>query len=115
MLTHKSMSEELARIEGPQSVLENIAKLKENSSSLTVAPQTNHKGKGASKKKASNGADYQGMIRNYWVEYWDKKQKRWICVDPLRATVDEPNALEENASKPIVYVLAIDNGKGVVT
>ncbi|PIO60527.1 hypothetical protein TELCIR_17975, partial [Teladorsagia circumcincta] len=94
-------------------VLENIAKLKEKYSSLCVTVQMNHKGKGASKKKASTGTDSQIMIRDYWVEYWDRKQKRWICVDPLRATVDEPSTLEENFTKPVTYVLAIDNEGGV--
>ncbi|PIO55044.1 hypothetical protein TELCIR_23575, partial [Teladorsagia circumcincta] len=96
-------------------VLDNIAKLKENYSSLCATAQMNHKGKGASKKKASSGTDSQIMVRDYWVEYWDRKQKRWICVDPLRATVDEPNAVEENVTKPVTYVLAIDNGELTLT
>ncbi|XGW29855.1 hypothetical protein V3C99_009140 [Haemonchus contortus] len=95
-----------------EGVLESIAKMKDSSSPSIVA-EANQKGKGATKKKNSSGADHQRMTRNYWVEFWDKKQKRWICVDPLRAAVDEPNAIEENATKPIVYVLAVDNEGGV--
>ncbi|VDO67270.1 unnamed protein product [Haemonchus placei] len=92
---------------------ENIEKMRKGFSSPSIVAEADQKSKGASKKKNSSGADYQKMTRNYWVEFWDKKQKRWICVDPLRAAVDEPNAIEENATKPIVYVLAIDNEGGV--
>ncbi|KHJ87308.1 DNA repair protein Rad4 [Oesophagostomum dentatum] len=73
------------------------------------------KTKEAKKKSSTSTAasDYRGMIRNYWVEYWDVKQKRWICVDPLRGSVDDPNSIEENLTKPITYVFAIDNEGGV--
>ncbi|KAK5973633.1 hypothetical protein GCK32_017055 [Trichostrongylus colubriformis] len=89
-----------------ESVLKWIAKMRDGSSSSSVTSQTNKKGKGTSKKNSTSGSD-----RNYWIEYWDKKQKRWICVDPFRATVDEPSTVVENVTKPMVYVLAIDAGK----
>ncbi|XGW29854.1 hypothetical protein V3C99_009139 [Haemonchus contortus] len=95
-----------------KAVLKQIAMMKKRSESASATAPKKPKSKEGSKKK-STGADYRGMIRNYWVEYWDKKQNRWICVDPLRGAVDEPNSVEENMTKPVVYVFAIDSEGGV--
>ncbi|KAK6060035.1 DNA repair protein Rad4 [Cooperia oncophora] len=102
-------------------VLKDVAKMKANSDvtkmnvssgSSADSSKEKTKSKGTPKKK-TDGADHKGKIRNYWVEYWDRKQNKWICVDPLRVTVDDPNSIEENLSKPVVYVLAIDSEGGV--
>ncbi|VDL76035.1 unnamed protein product [Nippostrongylus brasiliensis] len=99
------------------SVLKDIEKMKKTATPPATAEPSNPKGKGDLKKRKSStgGSDtnYKGVVRNYWVEYWDRKQKRWICVDPLRSSVDDPNSIEENLSKPVVYVLAIDSEGGV--
>lgn len=52
--------------------------------------------------------------RNYWVEYWCTKYKKWITMDPLKRTVDQPLTMEENAREPLTYVFAIDNKRGIV-
>ncbi|WKY03883.1 hypothetical protein Q1695_005109 [Nippostrongylus brasiliensis] len=100
-----------------ESVLKDIEKMKKTATPPATAEPSNPKGKGDLKKRKSStgGSDtnYKGVVRNYWVEYWDRKQKRWICVDPLRSSVDDPNSIEENLSKPVVYVLAIDSEGGV--
>ncbi|PIO56886.1 DNA repair protein Rad4, partial [Teladorsagia circumcincta] len=105
------------------SVLKDVAKMRANpapaSSTNASTPATKKqktkdtKDKGSKKKKSSGVGDHRGAIRNYWVEYWDRKQNKWICVDPLLASVDDPNSLEENMTKPVIYVLAIDNEGGV--
>uniref|UniRef100_A0A1I7TQF6 Rad4 domain-containing protein n=1 Tax=Caenorhabditis tropicalis TaxID=1561998 RepID=A0A1I7TQF6_9PELO len=41
------------------------------------------------------------------------REKRWICIDPLHKTVDEPLTIHENAAHPISYVFAIDNRQGI--
>ncbi|KAK6027684.1 DNA repair protein Rad4 [Ostertagia ostertagi] len=101
------------------SVLKEVAKMRKESSvpassaTASTSSKKKPKAKESSKKKGSAAGDHRGMIRNYWVEYWDKKQNKWICVDPLLASVDDPNSFEENMTKPVVYVLAIDNEGGV--
>ncbi|EYB82400.1 hypothetical protein Y032_0360g3433, partial [Ancylostoma ceylanicum] len=98
-----------------QSVIKQLKKMKEGcgTSPSESAPSEKQKNKESTKRKNQAASDYRGMVRNYWVEYWERKQKRWICVDPLRATVDEPNSIEENVTKPVIYVFAIDNEGGV--
>ncbi|KAL3993549.1 Rad4 transglutaminase-like domain family protein [Acanthocheilonema viteae] len=51
--------------------------------------------------------------RNYWVEYWDHNNSRWICMDPWCGTVDMPESLEVNATVPMHYVISIDNNMGM--
>ncbi|EGT56146.1 hypothetical protein CAEBREN_14504 [Caenorhabditis brenneri] len=51
--------------------------------------------------------------RNYWVEYWQPREKRWICIDPLHRTVDEPLTIHKDSANPISYVFAIDNKQGI--
>ncbi|MFH4975422.1 hypothetical protein AB6A40_002131 [Gnathostoma spinigerum] len=53
------------------------------------------------------------QIRNYWVEYWDLSDERWICLDPLTKAVDDPTVFEANVEGTMDYVLAIDNEFGI--
>ncbi|VDK69697.1 unnamed protein product [Litomosoides sigmodontis] len=61
----------------------------------------------STKKRKTNSG------RNYWVEYWDCNNTRWICMDPWCGTVDLPESLEENATAPMHYVISIDNYMGM--
>ncbi|CAD6193552.1 unnamed protein product [Caenorhabditis auriculariae] len=74
-------------------------------------------GEESKKKKGKNSkakpSPSKTVERNYWVEYWCTKQKRWICMDPLEGTVDEPLEMAKKASSPMTYVFAIDNKRGI--
>ncbi|CAI4224475.1 unnamed protein product [Auanema sp. JU1783] len=52
-------------------------------------------------------------IQDYWVEVWESKLNRWICVNPTTSVIDEPNGIEALIREPISYVFAIDNHRGV--
>ncbi|KAJ1351302.1 hypothetical protein KIN20_007288 [Parelaphostrongylus tenuis] len=98
-----------------ESITSKIAKMKKSSTS-TLTPKKMKKGgrrKTVSKNKGTTVNEYHGAVRNYWVEYWDTKERRWICVDPLSVTVGDPTLIEENITKPVLYILAIDNEGGV--
>ncbi|VDK19133.1 unnamed protein product [Anisakis simplex] len=47
--------------------------------------------------------------RNYWVEYWDEISEEWICIDPMKGTIDMAELIESDATSPMHYVIAIDN------
>ncbi|VDM71003.1 unnamed protein product, partial [Strongylus vulgaris] len=115
---------EIKKMQGPSTVTEDASKKMKKSSkkpkniaaSSSQSISEKAKTEEVTKKGKSSGSktnEHKGMIRNYWIEYWDRKQKRWICVDPLRASVDEPNSIEENLTKPVSYVFAIDSEGGV--
>jgi xeroderma pigmentosum group C-complementing protein len=56
-------------------------------------------------------------ITNFcWAEVFDKKNCRWIHVDPLRKLVDCPNQVEVALLKgsPVIYVISIDENKHVI-
>uniref|UniRef100_A0A0N4UW95 Rad4 domain-containing protein n=1 Tax=Enterobius vermicularis TaxID=51028 RepID=A0A0N4UW95_ENTVE len=53
------------------------------------------------------------LERNYWIEFWNAETKRWICIDPWLGTVDDPDSIEDGASRPVYYVLAVDNVLGL--
>ncbi|KAJ1351304.1 hypothetical protein KIN20_007290 [Parelaphostrongylus tenuis] len=98
-----------------ENITNELAKMRESSVSPFVSNQMKQGGSGKTKSRKKNTTvnEHSGMVRNYWIEYWDKKQKKWICVDPLSATVDDPNVIEENITKPVMYIFAIDNEGGV--
>lgn len=67
--------------------------------------------------------DSNGQIeQNYWNEYFDESQRRWICtflthynsnqiilgVDMLSNSVDLPELIENKAKDLIIYVFCID-------
>ncbi|KAH7729559.1 DNA repair protein Rad4 containing protein [Aphelenchoides avenae] len=50
-------------------------------------------------------------VRNYWIEYYDDSDERWISVDPAFGKVDQPEDIEKDAVKPMTYVIGVDNGE----
>ncbi|KAK6747092.1 hypothetical protein RB195_000370 [Necator americanus] len=96
-----------------EDVINSIKNGKDAKLSHSQPKSRKQKCKEQSRKDSSGHSGYLGSVRDYWIEYWDKKQKRWICVDPLHGTVDEPNSIEDNLTKPVTYVFAIDNEGGV--
>jgi hypothetical protein len=64
-------------------------------------------------------------VRNSWVEYWNEEDEQWIgllsctnstiglfsAIDPLHAVVDQSKQIEADVSKPMHYVLAVENGQ----
>ncbi|EJW80776.1 DNA repair protein Rad4 containing protein [Wuchereria bancrofti] len=69
--------------------------------------------KSNSEHVASTNKNKMDSRRNYWVEYWDHNNARWICMDPWCGTVDMPESLEANATVPMHYVVCIDNNMGM--
>ncbi|VDO32528.1 unnamed protein product [Onchocerca flexuosa] len=47
--------------------------------------------------------------RNYWVEFWDKNSRHWICLDPWTGSTNKPETVETDVTSPMHYVLCIDN------
>ena len=100
---------------------EEIEKFRELSRSRSTTPKDSE-GKGdtvdapdapstSETKKSSKKPAKKVEERNYWVEYWQPFEKRWICIDPLHKTVDEPLTIHKDATTPISYVFAVDNSE----
>ncbi|KAE9419008.1 hypothetical protein Angca_005134, partial [Angiostrongylus cantonensis] len=98
-----------------QNTMDELAKMRNLSTSTITSKQVKlaSTGKTVSRKKSTPVNERDGMVRNYWVEYWDNRQTKWICVDPLSGTVADPNVIEENLTTPVLYIFAIDNEGGV--
>ncbi|KAM5147739.1 DNA repair protein complementing XP-C cells [Mantella aurantiaca] len=45
-----------------------------------------------------------------WLEVYLEKEERWVCVDGVGGAVNKPSACFRAASKPVTYVVGIDNG-----
>ncbi|EJD74033.1 DNA repair protein Rad4 containing protein [Loa loa] len=90
-------------------------------SSVKMNEETKRSNVKRSKRDSRNNFDHPTFInkrktdseRNYWVEYWDHINARWICIDPWCGTVDMPESLEANATVPMHYVVCIDNNMGM--
>uniref|UniRef100_A0A0K0DER0 Rad4 domain-containing protein n=1 Tax=Angiostrongylus cantonensis TaxID=6313 RepID=A0A0K0DER0_ANGCA len=98
-----------------ENTMDELAKMRNLSTSTITSKQVKlaSTGKTVSRKKSTPVNERDGMVRNYWVEYWDNRQTKWICVDPLSGTVADPNVIEENLTTPVLYIFAIDNEGGV--
>lgn len=44
-----------------------------------------------------------------WLEVYLEKEEKWICVDCLHGTVNKPSTCFKAATKPVTYVVGIDN------
>ncbi|VDN02655.1 unnamed protein product [Thelazia callipaeda] len=73
----------------------------------------NKNGDTISSKILSSGRQKCGQERNYWVEYWDRDDSKWICMDPWFGSVDMPESLEMSTTAPMHYVLCIDDDLGM--
>lgn len=51
---------------------------------------------------ASSGMDQ-------WVEVFLERENRWICVDCIHNTINKPQLCYKAATKPMTYVVGIDN------
>ncbi|KIH65548.1 DNA repair protein Rad4 [Ancylostoma duodenale] len=81
-------------------VIKQITKMKEGCGTSSNPPSEKQKSKESTKEKIRQLPITEECLID-------------LGVDPLRATVDEPNSIEENLTKPVIYVFAIDNEGGV--
>ncbi|XP_063952746.1 DNA repair protein complementing XP-C cells homolog [Lytechinus pictus] len=44
-----------------------------------------------------------------WLEVYLSSEKRWICVDCVRALINKPEMCEKKATEPITYVIGVEN------
>ncbi|XP_060036608.1 DNA repair protein complementing XP-C cells isoform X2 [Erinaceus europaeus] len=44
-----------------------------------------------------------------WLEVFCEREERWVCVDCVHGVVGQPLACYQYASKPLAYVVGIDN------
>ncbi|XP_056380888.1 DNA repair protein complementing XP-C cells [Hyla sarda] len=44
-----------------------------------------------------------------WVEVYLAKEKKWVCVDCVCGTVKQPSMCFKAATKPVTYIVGIDN------
>jgi transglutaminase-like putative cysteine protease len=51
------------------------------------------------------------MSDHVWIEIWNKKEKRWIHVDPSEKRIDDPKMYERDWKKNLMEVYAFENGK----
>ncbi|KAJ6222512.1 hypothetical protein RDWZM_001057 [Blomia tropicalis] len=69
-------------------------------------------------KKKSNGAsgsssqcDESPSIEEcnyFWIEVFDKEEKKWICFDLENNIINEPHSIGTHLGKDVTYVLAVD-------
>ncbi|XP_042305175.1 DNA repair protein complementing XP-C cells isoform X2 [Sceloporus undulatus] len=52
-------------------------------------------------------AKFKGM--DQWVEVFLEREDRWVCVDCIHGTVGQPLLCFKYATKPVSYIVGIDN------
>jgi len=51
------------------------------------------------------------MSDHVWTEVWNKKERRWIHVDPSEKRIDDPKMYERDWKKDLKEIYAFENGK----
>lgn len=46
---------------------------------------------------------------SFWIEVFDELNRKWLCMDVVNQTVNDPPALELATPHQISYILAVDN------
>jgi len=82
---------------------ESKSSTKSNSKSLNKEDKKENKSSTKSKPKQSVPSN------NHWAEVYLEKDRKWIPVDLFSGKVNNPTELERLASRPMLYVLAINN------
>jgi len=50
------------------------------------------------------------MTDHVWTEVWNKKERRWIHVDPSEKRIDDPKMYERDWKKNLKEIYAFENG-----
>ncbi|MEM2917077.1 MAG: transglutaminase-like domain-containing protein [Candidatus Bathyarchaeia archaeon] len=51
------------------------------------------------------------MSDHVWTEVWDKKERRWLHVDPSEKRIDDPFMYERDWKKDLREIYAFENGE----
>lgn len=65
-----------------------------------------------SKKTSSDGEQAEGGKAagvNQWLEVFCEQEEKWMCVDCVHGVVGQPLTCYKYATKPMTYVVGIDN------
>jgi len=83
-----------------------LVKIEPKSVEKSCVPQQKKRKNPVTTSKASSNTS---TCRDYWVEVFVVKEAKWVTVDLLTGKVGCPGELESKASKPMLYVMAINN------
>jgi len=89
-----------------------IKKLEKNPSKRTKlvdSKTSNKENKKENKSSTKSKAKPSVPSNNHWAEIYLEKERKWIPVDLSSGKVNNPSELERLASRPMLYVLAINN------
>lgn len=79
----------------------------------TVSPCSSNSSKKKNKIISSDEEEEQRPVvsrgTDYWVEVFLEREDRWICVDCMHGNVGHPLECFKYASKPVCYIIGIDN------
>lgn len=79
----------------------------------TVSPCSSNSSKKKNKIISSDEEEEQRSVvsrgMDHWVEVFLEREDRWICVDCMHGNVGHPLECFKYASKPVCYIIGIDN------
>lgn len=92
-----------------EEIIKNLDKktpTKEHSKSKSQSKSKEQKPKSSTKSKSKPSST---TTHDYWSEVFLHREKKWVPVDLSSGKLNCPSELESRASKPLLYVLAINN------
>ncbi|XP_026578870.1 DNA repair protein complementing XP-C cells isoform X2 [Pseudonaja textilis] len=79
----------------------------------TVSPCSSNSSKKKNKIISSDEEEEQRAVvsrgTDHWVEVFLEREDRWVCVDCIHGNVGHPLECFKYASKPVCYIIGIDN------
>lgn len=86
------------------------AQTKVKSSPKKDSPQLKRRGKIISTDDEDGGVTPPAPLKgsDQWVEVYLEKEEKWVCVDCVYGTVNQPSQCIKAATKPVIYIVGID-------
>ncbi|XP_064422415.1 DNA repair protein complementing XP-C cells isoform X2 [Latimeria chalumnae] len=89
--------------------VKNLKREEESEEECDQGSKTSKKGSVRDDAEAAKEASGGSGGCDQWLEVYLEKMERWVCVDPVRGSVNQAKLCYKHASKPVYYIVGVDN------
>ncbi|XP_043934533.1 DNA repair protein complementing XP-C cells [Protopterus annectens] len=90
-----------AAVEEPKETLPKVKKLSSKNNKI-ISSDEDEDGNVLGQTEFAKGVDH-------WLEVYVEREEKWVCIDCVHGSVSQPQLCYKYATKPIFYIIGIDN------